>query len=178
MSHSYFISLLGALLLGCDASKTTLLFGELQSGISPDEARRLLRVAEGSWKIVENGHLPSGDRRPRFDILSVEIADFSDCGVKGTLALKFFNDRLTSTWFYPSDLAGYLKCLQSRGIRFEPKRELNEMERYLGGPTNLEIRVSHHTRVWLYRDYKDRDYVAWEDMGLSAEEEAWIRSHS
>src|SRR5467141_3464954 len=112
-----FVSLLGALLLGCDSSRTTTLLGNIQSGLSPDEVRRVLGVAGSNWRIVENSHLPLGDRRPRFDIVRVEIANFSDCKTKGTLALSFFNDRLTSTWFYPSNLASYLECLQSQGIR-------------------------------------------------------------
>jgi hypothetical protein len=177
------VVMLAVLPVGCDTSKTTVLettvlVGDIPSGISPAEVRRTLNVLSDNWKVIEDSHLPAGDKRPRFDILQVEIADFSDCGVKGILGLHFFNDRLTGTSFYPSDLAGYLRCLESRGIHFAPKKTLSKMERALGAARHPEVRVSGHTRVWLFRDYKGRDYVGWEDMKLSAEQDSWIRSYS
>jgi len=163
-------------MLGCDTSKTTILLGEIRSGLSPEDARRTVSASEDKWKVIENSHLPPGDKRPRFDILQVEVPEFTDCGVKGVLALHFFNGRLTSTWFYPSDLSMYLQCLESRHIHFDPKGPMTQTERNLGA-TIAEVRVSHRTRVWLFRDYRNHDYVGWEDIKLIAEENQWIRNY-
>src|SRR5258706_13291899 len=98
--QTYLVALLTVLPTGCDTSKMTVLVGDIQSGISPNDARRILNVSPDNWKIIEDSHLSPGDKRPRFDILQVEVADFSDFGVKRVLPLHFLYDRLTSTWVY------------------------------------------------------------------------------
>ncbi len=52
-------------------------------------------------KVTEDSKLPASDRRPRFDIYTIEVPDSKFCGQKGILRLLFFNDRLASTSFYP-----------------------------------------------------------------------------
>ena len=168
-----FVCFLAALLFGCDTNEPTLLLADIPSGISPDAARRSLNVAADNWTVIEDSHLPPGDKRPRSDVLIVEVRAFTHCGVTGVLGLQFYNDRLTATLFYPEDLPAYLHGLAAKGIHFEPPHSQADVRAQA-----REVRLAPRTRIWLYRDYKDRDYIGWEDVKLIGEQNRWIDRHS
>ena len=112
-------------------------------------------------KVTEDSKLPASDRRPRFDIYTVEVPDREFCGEKGTLRLLFFNDRLASTWFYPEQSESCLQHLRSSGIMVSDKQT-----------------TVGDTIIWSSTDYKGRRYVAWEDRRLREEQDRWISKYS
>jgi len=73
------------------------LFPAFQSYESISAVSRQLVDQASRVKVTEDSKLPPSDRRPRFDIYTIEVPDREFCGQKGTLRLLFFNDRLAST---------------------------------------------------------------------------------
>jgi hypothetical protein len=117
---------------------------------------------------VEDSRLASGDPRPRFDILQVSVPGHVHLGLRGELKLRFFNDRLSSAWFYPDDVRGYLDALAGAGVKVIEAAP----------DTEQKVAVAPYTNVWATRDFGDRLYVGWEDKRLSDQERRWIERYS
>ena len=92
----------------------------------------------------------------------ISIAEYTDAGFKGELLLQFHNDRLMSTWFFPSDLAGY-KAAMPKTIVFNVKQEAT---------------ISPRTKIWIAKAINRGFYIGWEDTALAEEEMDWIAKHS
>jgi hypothetical protein len=69
-------------------TKVELLPG-FQSYESISALSRQLDVQASRAKVTEDSKLPPSDRRPRFDIYTIEVPDRAFCGQKGTLRLLF-----------------------------------------------------------------------------------------
>ena len=84
------------------------------SHASASDVEQILRRNGLSWSVIEDSHLPTEDRRPRFDILTLSVAHYHYLSYVGELQFRFFNDRLMSTSFYPNDSAGFARMLEAR----------------------------------------------------------------
>lgn len=111
---------------------------------------------------IEDSRLDARDPRPKFDVLVLEFKGYRDRGHAGTLMVKFLNERLLSTWFYPEDHAAYLNALEQEGVSL---RESND--------TTIGF-----TRIWTYQDFHGGWYVGWEDVRIAAEMNRWIGKYS
>lgn len=121
------------------------------------------RVLSGMrWRTATDSHLFPGDRRPPYNILALSLEPFSHLGQTGELELFFFNDRLMSTWFYPSNPMAYLEAVRRAGIL----------------PRDRDTWTGTYTRIRTYTDWQGRVYVAWEDIRLTIEQEQWIMRYS
>lgn len=109
---------------------------------------------------------PSGREtdRPAFDMIVVKVSRYEHLGHRGRLLISFFNDRLMSVLFYPSDMSAYLEALRAR----------EDVD--LAGRS--DFRVGRHARVWRAVDYTGQSYVGWEDMRLASERDLWIKRYS
>jgi hypothetical protein len=139
------------------ATNATPLLAPLYSNICPDQARQTLNLPAERWIVTTNSDYRGAQRT------SMDVSNFVDCGVTGTLSVSFFNQRLTQTIFYPSDFDLYLKSLKrERKISFGPARR------------NLSLFWSiwlyPHTSVWIGKDYRGKDYVCWEDRKIADED--------
>ena len=74
----------------------------------------------------------------------------------------FFNDRLMSTAFYPSDRDEYLNKLGGTGIVFNEKNSIQF--------SGVVIRKGN--------DYQGKDYIIWEDKGLIQEFDNWLEKNT
>jgi hypothetical protein len=68
-----------------------MLLEPFYSYTSVAEVEQTLRKEGLAWSVIENSHLPPGDRRPRVDILTVSVARFHYLGHVGELQFRFFN---------------------------------------------------------------------------------------
>ena len=123
---------------------------------------RLSRFSD-SWVLLETSALPASDPRPRLDIVAVSVSGYEHMSVKGTLRLRFLNDRLASTWFYPVDSKLYLQSASILNLSFTPN------------PTRIP---DTNTEIWSSTDYMGYSYWAWEDITLSKEEFDWISRYA
>ncbi|HSL78272.1 MAG TPA: hypothetical protein VK877_01310 [Pseudolabrys sp.] len=114
-------------------------------------------------EILERSGLPDGDARPPYTIVRLRIRHYSHLGSVGELHLTLFNDRLMSAFFYPEDLRGYLTALKARGLNVG------------AGAKGASDGV---VRLWMARDYRGSDYVAWVDLRLEAQSRRWISRYS
>lgn len=146
------------------AAQRTKLINGIESYQSIEEARRLFPV----WEVVEQSSLGPEDNRPPFNIYKVSIKKYSHLGILGELHLLFFNNRLMETWFYPGSFDKYVNLLE--------KKERLELQEELHGLRGAII--SPYTHMWIYKDYKDSNYVAWEDTRLQREQRIWIKRYS
>lgn len=146
------------------AAERTKLMNGLESYMSIDEARGKL----SAWEVLEQRSLKPNDKRPPFNIYRVAVKSYSHLGVAGELQLEFFNSRLVSTWFYPEDFNRYIALLKNEeGIVFQESRDGTK-----------EATTAPYTRTWTYKDYKELQYVGWEDTRLRDELNLWIKRYS
>lgn len=153
------------LFLSCSMNDSGLLHpGLLINGIesfSPINKVEVLKNAS-SMEVLEDTKLPEGDKRPPFSIYSVSIP-YRHFDVAGNLHLSFLNNRLMNTWFYPSDQKADLNALKN-----------NDIDLIIDN----ERKISKYVRVWKYKNFNNKLYVAWEDIRLRKELNDWIRSYS
>ncbi len=115
------------------------------------------------WIVIEDSKLSPGDKRPRFDIFVVEINGYKHLKATGILRLKFYNDRLSDTWFYPEKHEIYLNTLlQERNIDL----------------INVDEKTIGNLRIWKRKDYREKLYIGWLDIRLEQEEFEWIKKYS
>lgn len=167
----FILSLLLALTLGaCSESNEAYtkirsshapLMANFESYISPAEARTRLPT-NVVVAVADESKLVPGDPRPRFDWLELRVSGYRHLGLSGELVLRFFNERLVSTWFYPDSYDSYLKALRRAGVNITAERQ----------------RVGRYADAWTSTDYRDRAYVAWADRRLTKENNRWINRYS
>lgn len=127
------------------------------SGQSFEELQAAAQFRGTKWTVVDRNALPEGDKRPRYDILTVCTTGYKSLEVSGTLELHFFNGRLSSTRFEPVDISAYLG-------------HLKKMVREAGGdPARVPGSLFQGAKVT-----SGETYVQWEDPVLAREESEWI----
>jgi hypothetical protein len=135
----------------------------MRSNLTPEEVNTLTHLNQFQWEVVEDNKLSIDDPRPTFHVYLIECKDYFDLGIKGDLRLKFYNNQLMSTVFYPSDLSTYLKRLEYvRAININENKKIirNGCETYYG------------------KDYKGKHYISWHDIRILKQLNAWIERHS
>ena len=112
---------------GCSARPEPVkLIDGLESHLGIEEVRNVLKPSEGDWIVVEDSGLDKRDIRPSFDVLVVSVKNYSHLGFSGGLVLHFFNNKLVSTWFYPSNLEKYKDAFKKHfRAEFRPYTEIN-----------------------------------------------------
>src|SRR5438552_6146408 len=91
---------------------------------------------------------------------TITIKNYLHLGFSGEMNVGFFNDRLISATFYPSDSEKYVQAIaKATGIKFDSTQEAT---------------LPSHTSVRLGTDYKGREYVDWSDLRLDKEVQLWI----
>lgn len=142
-------------------SVTTPLTAGFNSYASLAEVKRGI-IAGLPITVIEDSQLPPGDQRPPFNILTLSVP-FTHLEQRGELQIKFFNDRLKSTWFYPQNMQRYVEMLNHTEVKFGP---------------DGSCLIAPYTRITKGKDYRDREYVRWEDVRLQKESNEWIKRHS
>lgn len=119
--------------------------------------------------ILFDSRLPDGDRRPPYNMISISIPIYTHLDEDGELVLKFFNNRLMSTTFYPNDIENYLKKLKNIKIDFDSDAAKKDLlnEGYI-------VEIPSFTEVWFSLDYaKNKNFVSWTDVRLIEEQIKW-----
>lgn len=142
---------------------STKLIDAFSSCMSSEECERLLSPAH-KWNVVEDQRISPTAIRSQFDVLTVSIDSYTSLGLTGKLVLRFYNNRLISTWFYPSDFKEYTKKLSRQlGVQIIP---------------GLQTTIGRCTELRCVTDHLNEVYVAWEDKRLIKEQSEWIKKHS
>jgi hypothetical protein len=152
LRNSLFVACL--LLIGCQPAsepKSVPLAIGVSSYISPQQAQQRIGAKAQNWEVLEDTKNDRNDRRPAYHRYVVVVAGISDHGEMGTARLHFFNERLSSVWFYPD--------------------KPNEYQRKLGGNSSGVI-------VRLGKDHLGRFYVAFDDPVLEGEHSDWIKRNT
>ncbi|MEE8574422.1 MAG: hypothetical protein V3T30_03325 [Thermodesulfobacteriota bacterium] len=121
--------------------------------------------ARAAWDVLQDISLSEDDKRPPFSVYEASIDRYIHMEVAGVLTLKFFNDRLMETVFYPTDPGRYLDGLA--------KNKNKEDLRF-----RREHRRMPYTRIWKETDWKRRVLVRYFDIRLAREMDAWKKKYS
>jgi hypothetical protein len=142
--------------------KPSKLAAGLFSGQSLQTAERKLDMMAGNFDILEDRTPLPSDTRPPFRLLVISKKNARIEGQAGELVLTFFNDRLMTAQFYPSDIAAARSAVEG-----------GQQISLAGG--NSSILPS--TRVWVGKDEAGRSYIGWIDKTLQAEQDAWVKQY-
>jgi len=146
------------------AAERAALFDGIQSYQSVQEFKT--SFAGSQYGLTEKEEKPSARTggRPPHDIDKITVKGYDFHGFTGDLEAIFFNDRLMSTIFRPSDLSRFIESLSmTQGLAFDSeKRAL----------------VPPYTLVRRGYDYKGRGYVIWTDTRLQKESRLWVMKYS
>jgi hypothetical protein len=144
-------------------SERTKLIAGIESYQDISEFKSFLKRNSYQWEFNEDSR-PSPKGRPPFNMSTVTIKNFTHDNFSGELTVGFFNNRLISTTFYPSNIEPYIKALENaEGLKFD---------------SGEEVKLPPHTRVRFATDHKGRKYVEWSDVRLDKEIELWIKRYS
>ena len=142
--------------------KPSKLAAGLFSGQSLQTAERKLDMMAGNFDIIEDRTPLPSDPRPPFRLLVISKKNARIEGQAGELVLTFFNDRLMTSQFYPSDLAAARAAV-----------ETGQQISLAGGDSH----ILPSTRVWVGKDEGGRGYIGWIDKSLQAEQDAWVKQY-
>ena len=153
-------------ILGCrgkNEPKSTKLMPPLYSGYSQQKVQRELNLKPGDWEVLEDRLPLTSDQRPPFRILTISRQGFAKFGASGELVMTFYNDRLMTTLFYPTDLAALRMALgREAGISFSQQGD---------------ARIEPTTRVWIGKARDGRSYIGWIDLELERQQDEWIEKY-
>ena len=166
----YIVASAAAVLVGCTEPKDA--YSRIQTPpvalISPYESFQpqndvlaRIRSTGRSITVLDDVKLSPGDPRPRYESYDIEVPDQEFCGQRGILRIYFFNQRLSSTTFYPSQAE---KCFAQLPFP-ELRSGKGEVTR---GDTVIATGI----------DYRDRPYVAYHDRRLISELDRWVARYS
>ena len=142
--------------------KPSKLAAGLFSGQSLQTAERKLDMMAGNFDIIEDRTPLPSDTRPPYRLLVISKKNARIEGQAGELVLTFFNDRLMTSQFYPSDLA-----VARAGVEAGQQISLADGDSH----------ILPSTRVWVGKDEGGRSYIGWIDKTLQAEQDAWVKQY-
>jgi hypothetical protein len=167
--NAAWVLVLGSILLalacvpGCrgkDEFKPSKLIAPLASGYSLKKVQRELKLNSGDWEVLEDRRPLTSDQRPEFRILTISRQSFAKFGTSGQLVMTFYNDRLMTTLFYPTDMEALRSGLaREAGINFS---------------TQGDARIEPTTRVWIGKARDGRSYIGWIDLELERQQDEWL----
>lgn len=125
----------------------------LASGMALAEVSAQLGGNRERWRVTNDEalDLPGHDRPIRST--RVEVANYDSLGISGTLILRFMDDMLVRTSFYPSDLEAYLARLKSQ----------DSVDLLATSPAFTK----NGAHVWVYLLEPGDEFVGWRDDTLS-----------
>lgn len=145
-------------------TNSTQLIEPFNSLTSPSQAENILKSGNYAFMVLENSRLNDGDKRPKFNILTWKIEKFEHLGTKGNLTISFFNEKMVSTRFYPSDVSGYIDVLSKKyDLDFK---------------TDTTTSIPPKTGLHYYKDLEDKFYIEWQDEELQEQVDEWIKNYS
>jgi hypothetical protein len=151
---------------GCRAKnelKPTKLMPPLYSAYNLQKVQRELNLKPGDWQVLEDRRPLTGDQRPEFRMLTISHRGFTKFSATGELVMTFYNDRLMTTLFYPTDLGALRSTLaREAGISFSAQGD---------------FRIAPSTRVWIGRARDGRSYIGWIDLELERQQDQWIEKY-
>ena len=110
-------------------------------------------LPKGYTWLVEKQYLQQSADGREVNTLVVRVPGFESFGQRGDLILRFYNDNLIWTEFYPVD----------------PGRYLSRLREYYGGvdlPEGAVGSLVRDTRIWSWRDEQGRPFVGWRNDAL------------
>jgi hypothetical protein len=148
---------------GKNEFKPSKLMPPLYSGYSVQKMQRELNLKSGDWEVLEDRRPLTSDPRPAFNILTISRPGFTKFDASGELVMTFYNDRLMTTLFYPTDLEALRSALaRQAGISFSPQGD---------------ARIGSTTRVWIGKARDGRSYIGWIDLELERQQDEWIEKY-
>jgi len=148
---------------GKNEYKPTKLMPPLYSAYSLQKVQRELNLKPGDWVVLEDRRPLTSDQRPEFRMLTISRQGFTEFGATGELVMTFYNDRLMTTLFYPTDLETLRGALaREAGISFSAQGD---------------ARVAPTTRVWIGKARDGRSYIGWIDLELERQQDEWIEKY-
>lgn len=141
---------------GTPPGDPTPLFGGYRSYSTLDDLKGQL-PDRSRWKIIADLKHPAHGACPPFDYLRIEVPS-EDLGHKGTVELRFINERLKETVFTPDDSSAYLDALQRKGVAFH----------------DGQTRIPPATRIWLAGPpHGSPVEIGWQDERFAAQATRW-----
>lgn len=139
------------------------LLAPFESYAGIEEVRALLRDRNLAWNVSENNRtVGEGERRPPFWVHGIEVHNYESFGVPGRLILRFFNNRLYSTTFFPDHAPSFI----------------GELEKQIGIKLVDEIKLEGATVLRRGMDFEHKLYVEWEDVRIADELHRWIMENA
>ncbi len=143
------------------AEGPTRLLGALVSQATPEQVKAALRPA--AWVVEADAPGPT-DGRPPFAFTTVGVGDVGDLGQRGHLKLVFYNGRLSSALFTPSDPYAYFSAVQALPGAIMRAHGV--------------VSLGSNTRVWRLGGSREGPVIEWYDACLRADQDSWIARYA
>lgn len=117
---------------------------------------------------TESRHAEDSPRYPPYALDTVQVLDFRHLENKGTLTLRFFNNRLFQAEFVPSDAEAYAKRVRRLGLPRDANARAEKTDGNLRIASTLELAISP-----VGRQLGTEPFLMWQDLRLIRERDDW-----
>lgn len=136
----------------------------LESYMSPEEARQCLGSKATSWEKEEESDIDNIETHSSDNYYSVSIKNFSHLNLSGELRLTFLNKQLMMIMFFPEEFYPYAETLiKNEKLHIKIKRIARNEARIA---PNVRIEIVD-ANLFEKGSGPTRSYVSWEDIRLS-----------
>jgi len=136
------------------------------------EVEAILKTRSIPWKRIPDEVINlSSIGRPPFFEQNLVVSRYTHLGCDGELSLDFFNNRLRSVVFYPSDISRYVKAVEAL--------ERTPISTPSGMQNTFWVNVGNR-KLFSGQELmeKKRHFVGWQDPRFDEEIKSWIMRYS
>jgi hypothetical protein len=120
-----------------------------------------------SWT-TDSRHAEESSRYPPYALDTVLVSGYQHMDTKGSLTLRFFNNRLFQAEFVPADAEAYARKIRKFGLPRDKNARAEKIDGNLRIASTLELAISP-----VGRQLRSEPFILWQDLRLIRERYDW-----
>ena len=129
--------------------------------------KALTSAGYGNW-VTDSRHAEESSRYPPYALDTVMVSGYRHMDNKGSLTLRFFNNRLFQAEFVPADAEAYARKIRKFGLPRDRNARAEKIDGNLRIASTLELAISP-----VGRQLRSEPFVLWQDLRLIRERDDW-----
>ena len=117
---------------------------------------------------TDSRHAEDSSRYPPYALDTVQVSEYKHLDNKGSLTLRFFNNRLFQAEFIPSDAEAYARKVRKMGLSRDANARAEKIDGNLRIASTMELAISP-----VGRQLGSEPFVLWQDLRLIRERDDW-----
>lgn len=133
-----------------------------------DTVTKALTAAGYDRWTTDSRHAEDSSRYPPYALDTVQVSEYKHLDNKGSLTLRFFNNRLFQAEFIPGDAEAYARKVRKMGLSRDANARAEKIDGNLRIASTMELAISP-----VGRQLGSEPFVLWQDLRLIRERDDW-----